>query len=191
MTTSGGGDEEVSRSERRRLILRGLLRGIIASVLLVALYFLIPVDWIRGLSLGFVLIAAPVLLIGVTILQVTAIIRSDRPGLRAIEALGIIAPLYLLLFAVTYFLMALDDPANFSADALTRLDALYFTTTVFATVGFGDITPVSQISRLLVTIQMVLNLIILGAGIRLLTVAVNRGREEKVKRSVQPAQPES
>ena len=190
MTTSAARGE-LSRSELRRLILRGLLRGIIASLVLVAFYFLIPLDWIDGLSLGFVLIGAPVVLIGVTFLQVAAIVRSDRPGLRAVEALGIIAPLYLLLFALTYFLMALDDPANFSADALTRLDALYFTTTVFATVGFGDITPVSQTARLLVTIQMVLNLIILGAGIRLLTVAVNRGREERVKRSAPPAQPDS
>ena len=33
--------------------------------------------------------------------------------------------------------------------------------------------------RVLVMFQMILNLIVLGAGIRLLTAAVNRGREAK------------
>ena len=35
------------------------------------------------------------------------------------------------------------------------MDALYFTTVTFATVGFGDITPVSQLARGVVTVQMI------------------------------------
>jgi uncharacterized membrane protein YtjA (UPF0391 family) len=78
---------------------------------------------------------------------------------------------------VTYFLMALDSPETFTAEPLTRVDALYLTVTVFSTVGFGDISAASQPARILVTIQMILNLIVLGAGVRLLTGAVKRGRE--------------
>jgi hypothetical protein len=36
---------------------------------------------------------------------------------------------------------------------LTRTDALYFTVTVFSTVGFGDITAKTETARLVVTGQ--------------------------------------
>ena len=73
--------------------------------------------------------------------------------------------------------MAFDSPDTFTIDPLTRVDALYLTVTVFSTVGFGDISAASQPGRILVTIQMILNLIVLGAGVRLLTSAVKRGRD--------------
>jgi hypothetical protein len=50
-----------------------------------------------------------------------------------------------------------------------RLDhtrALYFTITVFSTVGFGDITPRADLARIIVSIQMLLDLVILGSVVR-------------------------
>jgi voltage-gated potassium channel len=170
--------ERLSRSQRRRVVAWGLLRALIAAVVLVTLYFVIPLAWIDGLPPVLAIVVAAGVLVGVSVWQVLAIIRAEEPGLRAIEALAVIAPLYLLVFAATYFLMAHNDPSNFTQE-LTRLDALYFTVTVFATVGFGDITAASQTARVVVTIQMVLNLILLGAGVRLLTMAVKHGRGEK------------
>jgi len=149
------------------------------TIVLVALYFVVPLEWIAGVPVGVVLVIAPLVLLVVSVWQIRAVMRSPQAGLRGIEALAIIAPLYLLLFAVTYFLMALDSPDTFTADPITRVDALYLTVTIFSTVGFGDISAASQPARILVTIQMILNLILLGAGVRLLTVAVKRGRESK------------
>ena len=63
-------------------------------------------------------------------------------------------PLFLLLFASAYLTMAHANPANFNTHPLTRTDVLYFTVTVFSTVGFGDISAVSQSARLVVTAQM-------------------------------------
>jgi Ion channel len=57
------------------------------------------------------------------------------------------------LFASAYITMANANPANFSTHPLTRTDALYFTVTVFTTVGFGDITAASQSARLVVARQ--------------------------------------
>ena len=37
--------------------------------------------------------------------------------------------------------MARAYRASFTVEGLTRIDTLYFTTTVFSTVGFGDISP--------------------------------------------------
>ena len=56
---------------------------------------------------------------------------------------------------------------------------MYFTVTVFSTVGFGDITAVSQPARLLVTSQMILDLVVLGLGIRVLVGAVEVGRKQQ------------
>ena len=87
-------------------------------------------------------------------------------------------PLFLLLFASAYFTMAATNPANFSTLSLTRTDALYFTVTTFSTAGFGDITPVSQSARLVVTAQMLLDLLALGLGIRVLVGAVQLARQQ-------------
>ena len=120
------------------------------------------------MPVAVVLVVAPLVLVAVSWWQIRAILRSPQPGLRGIEALAVIAPLYLLLFAATYFLMAHADPASFTADPLTRVDTLYFTVTVFSTVGFGDISAASETARVVAMIQMILNLIVLGAGVRLL-----------------------
>jgi len=106
--------------------------------------------------------------------QVPAIIRSRYPILRALEALAVLVPLYLLIFARIYLANSLHDPAGFSRP-LDHTTALYFTVTVFATVGFGDVLARSNSMLLLVTAQMLLNLVVLGLGIRLLTSAARRG----------------
>ena len=74
-------------------------------------------------------------------------------------------------------------PTAFDVDGLTRLDTLYFTVTVFSSVGFGDISALSQNARALVTVQMVLNLLVLGAGIRVFVGAVQRTREARSQTS--------
>ena len=61
---------------------------------------------------------------------------------------------------------------------MTRLDALYFTVTTFATVGYGDIAPVSQAARLVALLQMVLGLILLGIVARVITGAAKLGMEQ-------------
>ena len=62
---------------------------------------------------------------------------------------------------------------------MSRTDALYFSVTVFATVGFGDITAVSGPGRIVVTVQMVVDLLVLGVGLRVITGAVQQGRERR------------
>jgi len=95
---------------------------------------------------------------------------------RAFETLGLIVPFFLLLFASTYFLMERDAAASFT-QPLTRTDALYFSVTVFTTVGFGDITAKSETARVVLIVQMLADLALLGAGARVLLGAVRRGRQ--------------
>jgi hypothetical protein len=174
---TAGAAPEFTPAERRRLIVRGLLRALATTVALVALYFVLPLDRLDSVPLAASLGVALLVLLGVSIWQVRAITRAAHPSVRAVQALAATVPLFLLLFAATYFRMAQADPASFSADTLTRTDALYFTITIFATVGFGDISPASQSARLLVSTQMILDLLILGLGIRVFMGAVQRGRQ--------------
>jgi uncharacterized membrane protein len=91
-------------------------------------------------------------------------------------------PLYLLIFARIYLSNSLTDPSAFT-QPLDNTAALYFTVTVFSTVGFGDIVAHTNSMRLLVTLQMLLNLLLLGLVIRLITSAARRG---VARRGAQP-----
>jgi voltage-gated potassium channel len=110
--------------------------------------------------------------------QVRKIVRAHYPALQAFEALGMIVPLFLMLFASTYFLMERASAANFT-QPLTRTDALYFTVTVFSTVGFGDISPKSEAARIVLIVQMLGDIALLGAGVRVLLGAVRRGQQRR------------
>ena len=78
--------------------------------------------------------------------QVGEVSQAPRPVLRAIEALGICVTLFLTVFASQYVAESLASGSAFS-EPLSRFSALYYTVTVFSTVGFGDITPVSNLAR--------------------------------------------
>ena len=123
-----------------------------------------------------ILVVGLAVAIGLMAAQSWAITRSPFPGLRAIEALAASLPFFVVLFSATYFLLAQGSSSNFT-EPLTRTDALYFTVTVFATVGFGDIAAKSEPTRLIVTAQMVADLIILGIGLKIILGAVKLGRE--------------
>ena len=160
------------------MIVRGLLRALASTVALVALYYLLPLDHsTRWLAITMLVIGL-VALIGLIAFQVRTIIVSPFPGLRAVEALATSIPLFLLLFASTYVVMGAIAANSFN-QPMTRTDALYFTVTVFATVGFGDITAKTETARLLVTGQMIVDLIILGIGARVILGAVQRGRQRQ------------
>lgn len=175
-----------AKAERRRLIVVGMLRSTATIVVLIAAYYLLPLDRLSGVSLAVSLAVGLIALAGVAAYQVRAIVRHRHSAVRAIEALAITVPLFLLLFAASYFLMEQADAANFNADSLSRTDSLYFTITVFATVGFGDISPTSQVARLVVMAQMILDLLVLGLLVRVFLGAVQRGRDQQTPQQPDP-----
>ena len=72
--------------------------------------------------------------------------------------------------------------ANFT-QPLTRTDALYFSVTVFTTVGFGDIAAKSETARVVLIVQMLADLALLGAGAWVLLGAVHAaGNEDPARR---------
>ena len=135
----GGRSERVMTAPRRRVAL-ALLRASLTATVLVVLYYTVPVSGAMDASAVALLLGGLLLFAVVITWQIRAILESSYPGLRAVEALASAIPLFLLLFALVYFKMA-DLQAQAFSEPLTRTDSLYFTITVFSTVGFGDITP--------------------------------------------------
>jgi voltage-gated potassium channel len=158
--------ESLPTAQRRRLVAIGLLRALATTVMVAAAYYLLPLDNLAGISLGVALAVGLLALTAVVAYQVRAIIRHPHSAVRAIEALAVTVPVFLLLFAATYFMMEQANPDNFNVDSLTRTDSLYFTVTVFATVGFGDITATSRAARVVVIAQMILDLLVLGLVVK-------------------------
>jgi voltage-gated potassium channel len=163
----------------RSALLRGVLRTCLTVVGVVVVYYALPLG--RGYSTRTSLaLLGGLLVVGLLVAwQVRAIMRARHPALRAVEAVSLSLPLFLLMFAATYFLLGADDPEAFT-EPLTRTDSLYFVMTVFSTVGFGDIAPVSQPARLLTMAQMIGDLVLIGVVLRLFVAAVNRGRRRAI-----------
>ena len=162
----------------RRMIARAVLRAAGSTIALVAIYYLLPLDHSSTWVAVTILVIGLVALIGLVAFQVRSIVVSPFPGLRAVEALATSIPLFLLLFASTYVVMDAISASNFT-EPLTRTDALYFTVTVFSTVGFGDITAKTEAARLVVTGQMIADLVVIGIGLKVIVGAVKRGRQQR------------
>lgn len=179
MTDSAGLGSPAAHEARRRFrkVALTLLRALASTIALLVIYYLLPLDRTSiGVTVG-ILGLGLLALIGLVAFQVRAIIRSSTPGLRGVGALATSAPLFLLLFSATYYVMGSINPDSFT-EPLTRTDALYFTVTVFATVGFGDIAAKTEMARALVTGQMVAGIVIVGIGARIIVDAIKRGREQ-------------
>jgi hypothetical protein len=157
--------------ERRHIFLTGL-RAFATSTLVLVVYFTVPIASKPRGSIAVRLVIGLILLIAMLAYEVRAIIRSGRPILRAADAMALVIPAFVVVFAWTYLTIGGSDPTAFT-QPLDRITALYFTVTVFATVGFGDITPVTDPARVVVMAQMVCDLIFIAVVIRLILAAAS------------------
>lgn len=105
--------------------------------------------------------------------ELNAILRHHRPMRRAVIALAVVLPMFVVTFAWIYVTISDSNPAAFGT-RMTRTQALYFTMTVLSTVGFGDVTPHTDSARLVVTVQMVSDLIVLAVVVRLILDVASR-----------------
>jgi hypothetical protein len=137
-----------------------------AWIVLLGLYYLLPVkrdsDATTALRLTVDLALVAVFLGW----QTSRLARSELPELRAAQALGAFVRLFIGVFSSIHLSLSQSDSSNFS-QTLDHTEALYFTTTVLSTVGFGDITPHTDPARIAVSIQMLLDLVIIGIVVRL------------------------
>ena len=167
-----------SRRSMWKPVVGMVIRVTVSATALLAAYYLVPTKGTAEDSDLPWLILDLVIFGLVVAVQVPVIVRAKYPRLRAVEALAVTVPLFLLIFSRIYLSNSLTDPPVFTLP-LDHTTALYFTVTVFATVGFGDIVAQTNGMRLLVTLQMLLDLAVLGLAIRLLTSAAQRGVQRR------------
>ena len=123
--------------ERSRIARTGV-RALASVAVLLTAYYVVPAAHRAHEAIGLRLGVSMALFVAVLSFEVRAITRHAQPMLRAVVAMATVLPLFLVLFAWIYLTMSRSDPAAFGR-TLDRDSALYFTVSVFSTVGFGDI----------------------------------------------------
>ena len=113
------GERDQDLRPPKRLILRAALRSVLIAAVLVVLYYLLPLDQPWDTSTAVRLLIGLLVFAGVVVWGVRTIAGSRYPGVRAAEALALALPLFLLLFASTYFVMERNSAASFT-QPLTR-----------------------------------------------------------------------
>lgn len=97
------------------------------------------------------------------------------------RVLATVVPLVIVAFAIFYVAVSNADPDAFS-EPVTKVNGLYFTVTVLSTVGFGDIAPRADGSRIAVTVQILVDLLLVGVLVRVIIgasrIAVERRKAE-------------
>lgn len=165
---------ELPRKTRRRLVARALWDVAWINLLLFTIYAILPLRDIGGLGTLVLFIGGLALFAGAVTRQLTSIVGSEYPRLRAIVGIGTAIPLLIVVFSAAYVAMSVHHPSTFT-EPLNKVGGIYFTITILATVGFGDITPKSDVARIIVTLQMVLDLTLVGVVVRAIGGAVTRG----------------
>lgn len=110
--------------------------------------------------------------------QLKSVYRARFPTLRAVESLVAVAAMFLAIFALFYVMISVNDRTAFT-EPLDPFSGYYFSLTVLATVGFGDITPVTPLARSATMVQMALDLAFIGVAFKVIGGAAKRALQTR------------
>ncbi len=156
------------------MLVRSGLRILGIALGMLLLYAVVPVPGTSGAAALLGMLAGLALFVVLVGWQLHTIVRAEHPVLRAVEAISFALPMLVVIFAFTFLTISHADPQSFS-EPLGRVDAMYFTVSTVATVGFGDVTPTSPGARVAVTFQMLFDLALLAGLVRLVILATRTG----------------
>lgn len=166
--------EDLDRRQQQRVVTRSALRILVSIVLLFALYGAVLVADRTGIGTLLELLVGLIIFAALLGWQVLKIMGAEHPELRAAEALAIAVPVVLIVFAFTYLSLSHVQPKSFS-EPLDHVRAIYFVVTVVSTVGFGDITPKTHAAMIVVSFQIMLDLVLLVGIVRAVFFAAQVG----------------
>jgi len=140
-------------------------------------YFLMPFDghrWIISASAGVV---ATLLTVPYALRRLGKIRTASHPLAEALAIISLMVSVIIVGFASGYYSIAIHSDQF--PELHTRIDGLYFTIVTIGTVGYGDISPEGQGARALVSLQIMLNLTLIGTILRLLSRAASDSRNAR------------
>jgi voltage-gated potassium channel len=130
-------------------------------------YALVPMRGRFGWVGAVGAVAVLLLLAPLTLRRARSIAVSEQPVADAAVAIAFLLTVLVLGFASAYVVLA--DHRDQLVGLETKLDAVYFALTTLSTVGFGDIHAKGQAARLVVSLQVVVDVVFLAVAVRLLT----------------------
>lgn len=156
-----------------------LVRTILGLIFIFWVLSLVPEESDPRVSIPVTLLLIGMVIYGLVLRwQLKRVVKSKRPGLVATESLILSAGLFIAIFSAIYVIIEGDSPGSFT-EPIDHFTAAYFTLTVLATVGFGDITAVTDTARFIVMVQMALGLGFLAIIIKVFTGAAQRAKEAR------------
>jgi voltage-gated potassium channel len=160
--------ESLSQRERRRAYVLAAARATLSVVIIGGLYFVVPFHGYSADAAAFTRLAVGIVVfVAVMYGQVKRIGRSRLPQLDAAQSVVIAVAIFLCTYASCYLTLSRLRPGSFSQH-LDRVGSLYFTVTTFGTVGYGDIAAKSELARLLVSSQILLDLVFVAVILRVI-----------------------
>jgi voltage-gated potassium channel len=158
---------------------RSIRQTILHVAGLCLVFTLIPIStehWWLGLVIGLLVVVGSVPL---TVKRIKGVSTTHAPYLEAGLAILMMVAMVVIGFASMY--MAMSKHNQQFPDIHTKLDAVYFTVTTLATVGYGDLVPGGQLARAIAMTQMIVDILVIGVAARLaMRVA---GREADARKS--------
>jgi hypothetical protein len=137
-----------------------------------AVYFLIPLDKEFGDLLALLLVITVAgSLIPLSFRQARLVLRSPHPLLDAVRCIVTGFVMVIVSFSSAYYVLGTGREDQI-VGLETKLDAVYFSVTIMATVGFGDIHATGQLARGIVTWNMVVNFALLAVALRVVSWAL-------------------
>lgn len=103
--------------------------------------------------------------------QLRKIAKLGFPLIRGAETIVVGLAIVVAAFAKSYLLLSIAEPSSFS-EQLDAFTAYYFTISTLSTVGFGDISALSDPARAVVMLQMIIGLALIAGMVRLVILAL-------------------
>jgi hypothetical protein len=140
------------------------VRPLVSVMGMVVLFYVVPVGNQQSASRT---IFALLLTLGAVCALGWAIVSQLKrqllhPGDENLRTLLMLLGSVAVVFALGYFLLEVHDPGQM-VGVSTRTDALYFTIATLTTVGYGDVHAQGQAARVLVSLQLVFDVIFVAA----------------------------
>src|SRR3954453_7231100 len=144
---------------------------------LVVVFGLAPISrqrWWLGVVIGLLVVVGSVPL---TVKRIKGVSTTHEPYLEAGLAILMMVAMVTIGFASMY--MAMSKHNQEFTGIHTKLDAVYFTVTTLATVGYGDIAPDGQLARAVAITQMIVDILVMGVAARLAMRVAGREAEAR------------